>query len=156
MKISFLNKLALLVLLVFSKNTLANSIDWNSTQIQWRSYQQGIAELKRTNKLGIIVIYADWCSTCLEYSKIFNMQQVVSELNGITIIKANVDKDLEVKALKEYDEKYVPKTIVIDKNGNVATPLYDQKRDFMFFLPTNKPDQLLDIIKKVKRFNQKI
>ncbi len=128
-------------------------IDWNAEKIQWLHYEEGLQTLNKTKEVGLIVLYADWCSTCKAYANLFKMQKVVAALDGVTIIKANAEKEEGVTHLKEYDQKYIPKTIIIDGSGDVVTQAYGEKEDFMFFLPPEDADALLAVIALVKEIN---
>ena len=153
MKIS--KYLVLLVMFLCVSSISHADIDWNTKDIQWNSYEGGLGKLKANNEIGLIILYADWCSVCKQYSKLFSSEKVVSALKDITVIKANAEKEVQVKHLKEYDEKYVPKTIIIDSSGNVVTELYGEKEDYMFFRPADDLGALLDIIKVIKEENVK-
>ncbi len=148
--------LILFLIFLCISNISHADIDWNVKDIRWNSYSDGLEKLKASNEIGLVILYADWCATCKKYSKLFKSEKIVSALKDITIIKANAEIEMQVKHLKEYDEKYVPKTIVIDSNGNVVTELYGDKEDYMFFQPPDDLESLLDIIKVVKEENVKI
>ncbi|WP_440906351.1 thioredoxin domain-containing protein (plasmid) [Catenovulum sp. SX2] len=152
-----IRKLILSVILcVISVTAAAEDIDWNSDEINWHTYESGIKELQSSNSYGVIVLYADWCSVCKMYSKVFKDSAVVSASKGVTLIKANAETELKVKALKEYDQKYVPKTIVIDKNGQIVSGIFGEKRDYMFFLPADNPEILLELLGIVKSLNERV
>ena len=144
---------ALVFALVFSMSAHAE-IDWNDSAIKWYGYEEGINELKKNSKLGIIVLYADWCTVCLEYSKIFKRPDVIKLVGDVVLIKANAEKELQVKYLKEFDQKYVPKTIVIDKSGNPFMTAYGSIRDHMFFLPPDDPEVFKSVVSYVVRANE--
>jgi len=65
-------KILIIISLFLSFATSADEkIDWNSKSLNWYSYEEGLKEIKATGKKGMLLIYADWCSTCKGYSSFF-------------------------------------------------------------------------------------
>jgi thiol:disulfide interchange protein len=139
--------------MLFSSLAFAEKINWNEAKINWYSYESGLEELKANNANGIILLYADWCPTCQEYSKLFQEKEVLKSLEDIILIKANVDEVEGVEHLIEYNESYVPKTIAIDSEGNVLENIYTEKKKYIFYLHPNNPNELLELVDTVKKLN---
>jgi thiol:disulfide interchange protein len=125
-------------------------IDWNEAQINWLSYEDGINVMKAENKKGILLLYADWCSTCAEYSAHFKNEKIVHILKNMVVMKANVDHNPEVRKFVEYDEKYVPKTIGLNSSGEPLKQIYKENAEYMFFVPLGDPKDTYKFLKKIE------
>ena len=125
-------------------------IDWNDEQLAWHSYQAGIDKLHKTGGVGMLVLYADWCPTCKAYSKLFREESVVSSLEGVVLIRADVDKDIGLSSQYDVDGDYVPRTFALDSQARIIQPLYPQTDQFWYFLPVSKPDYVVSFAEKLK------
>lgn len=125
-------------------------IDWNDKELHWLSYEQGMAKLKQTGQRGILIVYADWCSTCKAYSRIFRKPEVVSALAGLVLMR--VDTDREPKTSKKYgdDGQYVPRTFALSPNGKILKQAYLRKDKYAYFIGTEEPDELLEFLARTK------
>ncbi len=125
-------------------------IDWNDKQLQWLSYQQGMARLKQTGQRGVLIVYADWCGTCKAYSSFFRNPKVVSALQGLVLMRAN--KDTEPKVSNQYgdDGQYVPRTLALAANGAILKQAYEKQGDFAYFIGADRPDELIAFLQRVK------
>ena len=139
--------------LVFSVSSFA-AIDWNDDDIAWFDYKSGLKTLQANDQLGIVVMYADWCSVCLRYSAVFKDKKVVDALKGVVMIKADAEKDTETQHLKEFDQKYLPKTIIIRPDGQPDMESYGTKRDQMFFFPPDDIALFVKYVNYVKQLNK--
>ena len=128
-----------------------DEIDWNSQELNWKTYEEGLEIMDAENKKGILILYADWCPTCQAYSKFFKDKEIVEALDGLVLMKANVDTNNTVKKYIEYDESYVPKTIALNSKGELISSLYNKKEEYMFFLPIKNNRKTLIFIENVKK-----
>ena len=55
---------------IFAEDNI-KKLDWNDKELTWHSYEKGMAKIKESKKPGLLIFYADWCSTCKEYSGLF-------------------------------------------------------------------------------------
>lgn len=62
----------------------------------------------------LVDFYADWCAPCRMMAPI--LEQVASNLDGVKILKVNVDKNREAAA--KYGIKSIP-TLILIQNGEV-------------------------------------
>jgi hypothetical protein len=129
-------------------------IDWNDKELHWLSYQQGMAKLKQTGQRGILIVYADWCSTCKAYSSFFKKPEVVSALAGLVLMRAN--KDVEPKISMKYgdDGQYVPRTLALSSNGAILKQAYERQDEFAYFIPADQSGDLIEFLRRVKAAKQ--
>jgi len=103
MKRSCLVLSAILLFFLYACSKQDQAINWNDSELQWNSYYDGLAELKATGNKGTFIIYADWCPTCKQYSKLFKNGAVIDALQGITLIRLNKDKQPDVSKQFDFD-----------------------------------------------------
>ena len=125
-------------------------IDWNDTQLQWLSYQEGIVKLKQTGQRGILIVYADWCGTCKAYSTLFKDPKVVSALRGLVLMRANRDTDGVTSKKFGNDGEYVPRTLALSSNGDILTQAYARNDQFAYFIPADEPVELMEFLRRIK------
>jgi len=142
-------KIFLLATLVYSSYAVSK-IDWNDSGIKWMSYQAGLKEMARTGKKGVLVIYADWCPTCLAYSKIFKRADVINASKGLIFMRLNSDKQPKVDTLMSFDGNYVPRTIALSSQGKVMHKLYKKTGNYRYYVQFNIPKNYLKFIKSVQ------
>lgn len=114
-----------------------------SQEIQWHSYNAGMARGKFEKKKVFIHFYAEWCAACkaMENST-FKDPVVIASLNEY-FIPIKVDADREVQTTTMFRVKGLPDNWFITENGEIIghRPGY---------IP---PDQLKDILTLIQ--NQK-
>lgn len=141
-----------LILLAMPFSAIAEKkLDWNDAELTWFDYTSGVQEIQRQKAKGLVVLYADWCPTCKKYSKLFKNKKVVKALDGLVLIRANVDTADEVAELIHYDGGYVPKTIALSSNGEVSKSIYPKKKEFMFYLDPKSELHLIKFINNLKK-----
>ena len=128
-------------------------INWNDAELAWFSYQEGIDELKKNKGVGLFIIYADWCPTCKAYSKLFKNPAVVKSLQGIILIRANMDNEPLINEQYNRDGKYVPRTFALDSSGQLIKPLHPDKQRYDYFLPVEKPRYVVNFATQLKAYH---
>lgn len=140
----------MLFVLPISYASAAKKIDWNDAEITWFDYEAGVQEAEKRQAKAIVILYADWCPVCKKYSKLFKSPKVVKALDGLVMIRANVDTATSVSDLAHYDGGYVPKTIALSNNGEISKAVHPVKKDFMFYLDPKNEAVLIQFINQVK------
>ena len=91
----------------------------SSTDIEWHSYDDGMARGKFEKKKVFIHFTADWCYYCGVMEKeTFKDPAIISSLNE-NFISIRVDFDKETNASALYGVKGLPDTIFIAENGSI-------------------------------------
>lgn len=136
-----LQKFVALVLLILPCLSMAE-IDWNEHEVKWYGYIDGMLEARKQKKNVVLVVYADWCSVCKKYSKMFYDKSVISNSDKVILVKLNQDKDERYLKKFSLDGQYVPRTYILDSEFKVQpSPFKSNKYDF--FLPPNNSDYLV-------------
>jgi thiol:disulfide interchange protein len=111
-----------------------------SQEIQWHSFNAGMARGKFEKKKVFIHFYADWCAVCKVMEKsTFKDPVVIASLNDNFIpIKVNADREVQTASL--FQVKGIPDNWFIGEDGEIIghRPGY---------IP---PDQLKNILTLIK------
>ena len=98
------------------------NVSASSTQvkeIQWHSYDVGMARSKFEKKKVFLHFTAEWCYYCGVMEKeTFNDPVIISSLN-VNFIPILVDFDRETKTSDFYSVRGLPDTIFIAENGEI-------------------------------------
>ena len=108
--------------------------DWNNPVIPWKTYEQGMREMARTNKPAVLVLQAEWCLVCQDYQQIFADKLVEGYADEFVFILADVEKQPELQRRYDVDGDYIPRTFLLEPNGDLmhqATGGYDRQRFFV-------------------------
>ncbi len=140
------------LILSYNVNSKPPKLDWNHAELEWLDYEQGIAEIKKTGKPGLFIIYADWCPTCKKYSKLFTKENVVDGLSDIVLIRVNKDEEPELSRTFSFDGEYVPRTFALNNKGEIIKKFYNDKAKYTYFIPSGSPEFLIEFAKLIKKF----
>ncbi len=147
----------LILILLLSSNSYSQThppINWNDKELKWHSYEEGIEKIKSTGKPGMLIIYADWCPTCKEYSTLFSNKPVVQNLEGLILIRTNKDTSPSVSKNYSFDGEYVPRTFALNSKGKIITKFYSDKAKYTYFIPSGSPEFLIEFSKLIKKFGE--
>ena len=113
---------SLIILVLLFSVFLFINVSASSTQvkeIQWHSYDDGMARSKFENKKVFLHFTAEWCYYCGVMEKeTFNDPAIISSLN-VNFIPIKVDFDKETKTSDFYSVRGLPDTIFIAENGQI-------------------------------------
>ena len=86
-------------------------------QINWYSYDDGMAKARQTGKSIVFYFYADWCTYCVRMQKeTFSHDSVIDFLNSKVIaVKVDVDQDKDIA--RTYRVRGLPATVLLMRNG---------------------------------------
>jgi len=107
-----------------------------SQEIQWHTYNDGLARGKFENKKVFVHFFAEWCAACKSMEKnTFSDPAIIAALNE-KFIAVRVDIDRDVGTASMYNVRAVPDNWFFAANGEIIgnRPGY---------IP---PDQLINIL----------
>ncbi len=143
MKRAITFSLALLIIFLGGCSRDHPPIDWNDAALDWHSFDEGMEEIKATGSKGILIIYADWCPTCKQYSGLFRHRSVINALRGITLIRVNQDKQPAISRKYNIDGEYVPRTFALGEDGKIIRDLNSSNPKWWYFLSAKNPDSII-------------
>ncbi len=125
------------------------AIDWNESEIKWHGYVDGLVAAREQNKNAVLIVYAEWCAVCTEYSSMFRDQRVVSRADNVIFIKLDQDDDSRYLKRFSIDGEYVPRTYLLDRNQDIMVSHYANDTYLFFLSPGNASyfSRLLDRLK---------
>lgn len=118
-------------------------VAWNSAEIRWFGYEDGLMEARSSRKRLIIVFYTDWCPHCRKYGAIFKDDKVVKMAENFVMVRVNRDDSEALNARYDVDGGYVPRTMVAKSDGTLIKELTSGYSDYAYYLDTERPDELL-------------
>lgn len=116
---------------------------WNTAQIDWRPYQEGLAEAQQSNKPIVLVFFTSWCGHCKNYSHIFEDQRVVAQSKQFVMIRLDKDQNRELSKKYALDGEYIPRTFVLRPDGTVREDIQERRDKFKYFYDEKRPENLL-------------
>jgi thiol:disulfide interchange protein len=110
-----------------------------SAQIQWHSFESGMARGKFEKKNVFVNFYADWCAFCKEMDRTtFKDPSVISYLNeNFIAVKVNTDREQQTASM--FRVQGLPDSWFFSKQGDVIGHRPG-------FIP---PEDLLTILKSI-------
>ena len=116
---------------------------WNTAQIEWQSYEAGLARAKATKKPVCLVLFTTWCPHCTNYSHVFEDAKVVERARDFVMIRLNADEEREVSARYQPDGGYVPRTFFLSADGVMDPEIHAPRPKFLYFYDEKNPASLL-------------
>jgi len=116
---------------------------WNVAAIDWQPYEAGLARARAQNKPVCLVLYADWCPHCRNYSRVFNDGSVLAQAKDFVMIRVNSDKNPEVNQKYAPDGSYVPRTYFLAPDGKLAEEIHAKRPKFLYFYDEFNPAALV-------------
>ena len=92
-------------------------------QINWYSYDDGMAAARQSGKSIVIYFHADWCTYCIRMQKeTFTHASVINFMND-KVIAVKVDVDKEKKVARSFGVRGLPATVLLMRNGDQVGPM---------------------------------
>ena len=111
----------------------AGAEDWNDKQIAWKSYDDGLAEAKKTNRPICLIFYTTWCPHCANYSQVFSDPKVVEKSRSFVMIRLDADKNKDLGQKYSPDGSYIPRTFFLTSSGELDASLSESREKFKYF-----------------------
>ena len=146
-----MKSIQMIALLVLCMPVVANAeIDWNDADIKWYGYVDGMLAAKRQQKNVILVVYANWCSVCKKYSRMFHDPSVISHSDKVVLVRLNQDEDGHYLSKFSLDGKYVPRTYILNADFEVQPSPFKSKK-YDFYLPPNNVSYLVNLMSSLEQ-----
>lgn len=128
---------------------------WNAAQIEWLSYEAGLARAKAENKPVCLVLFTTWCPHCRNYSKVFDDPRVVERAKQLVMIRLDADQESDIAQKHAPDGGYIPRTFFLAPDGTPDLDIHAPRAKYAYFYHEHDPAQLLagmdEALKKLRR-----
>lgn len=126
-----------------SATVFAGAENWNDSNIQWMSYDNGLAQAKQQHKPVCLIFYTTWCPHCANYSKLFSDPKITEKAKSFVMIRVDADKNQELSQKYKPDGAYIPRTYFLSADGQLDEALSEQRPQFKYFYSENDPASIL-------------
>ncbi|MCP3982710.1 MAG: hypothetical protein GY716_25750 [bacterium] len=116
--------------------------DWNDAEIDWKGYEDGLAEAGKTGKPLCLVFYTEWCPHCETYSGVFHHEAIVERAKSFVMIRLNRDDHSGLSVQYAPDGDYVPRTLFFDAKGVFQPSLKEIRDNYVYFYRAANPAYL--------------
>jgi thiol-disulfide isomerase/thioredoxin len=117
--------------------------DWNDSGIKWQTYEEGLAEAKKSKKPVLLIFYTEWCPHCTNYSKVFHDPKVVEKSKEFVMVRLDSDKNQELGKKYALDGSYIPRTYFLSSSGTVEADIHAPREKFKYFYDENNSASVL-------------
>ncbi|MGE3676082.1 MAG: thioredoxin family protein, partial [Polyangiaceae bacterium] len=124
-------------------------IEW-AGNIDWLSYEAGLAKAKSEKKPLCVVVYADWCPRCKELAQVFRQPQIERLAKDLVMVRQNADEPsewLNTPPLAAHG-KYVPRVFFFDRKGSFDAAITSGHPRYPFFYAAAAPQMLTSSMQK--------
>ena len=135
--------LAVVAMLARSTSSWAGAEDWNDANIQWMSYEDGLAAAKKDHRPICLIFYTTWCPHCANYSKVFSSSEVVKKSKSFVMVRLDKDKNTELSKKYSPDGEYIPRTYFLSPDGQLDASLAETRDQFKYFYSESEPTAIL-------------
>ncbi len=92
-------------------------------QIEWYTYDDGMAKARQSGKSIVVYFHADWCTYCVRMQKeTFSHDSVIDFMNN-KVIAVKVDVDKEKSVARAFGVRGLPATVMLMRNGDQVGPM---------------------------------
>ncbi len=128
----------------------ANAEPWNPRGIDWQPFDEGLALAKQQNKHVCLVLFTTWCPHCKSYSRVFGDPRLVERAKDFVMIRVNADDNDVVARRYRPDGGYVPRTFILDADGNIDAEAVSGNPRYKYFFDESHADSLLHAMNTVR------
>ena len=116
---------------------------WNPAAIDWKPFDEGLALAKSERKPVCLVLFTTWCPHCKNYSRVFGDPRLVARAKDFVMIRVDADANDAVARRYQPDGTYVPRTFVLDPDGDVELAAVSGNARYPHFFDEHHADDLL-------------
>lgn len=123
------------------------------TNVDWQTWEAGLARAKAENKPVMLMVWAHWCPRCRELAPTFGDPEVAALAKQMVMIEQNADERPAWLAEK-FDSLYggyVPRVFVLRPDGTVRTDITSGNPEYPYFYVPHNKAALIESLKKALR-----
>lgn len=117
--------------------------DWNDAQVEWKSYDDGLAAAKKQGKPICMIFFTEWCPHCRNYSGVFHDPKVVEQSKQFVMIRLDKDKNGEISKKYAPDGEYIPRTYFLTSDGTLDPEIHAPRDQYKYFYDEAQPGGVL-------------
>jgi thiol-disulfide isomerase/thioredoxin len=105
------------------------------TNVDWQTWETGMARAKAENKPALLLVWAHWCPRCRELAPVFGQPEVAALAKGMVMIQQNAD-DRPAWLTEKFDADfggYVPRVFLLRPDGTVRTDITSGNPQYPYF-----------------------
>jgi thiol:disulfide interchange protein len=110
--------------------------------IQWRTWDEGLAEAKRANRGIFLLVYADWCPHCRNLSPVFQQPEVVALAEKLVMVRQDADEKAPWMQRYAAQGTYVPRIFFLKPDGTLREDLRSAHPQYPYFYTPGGVDEL--------------
>jgi len=120
---------------------------WNGANIDWKTFHNGLAEARSTNKPILVVFHTTWCPHCRRYRRQFYNRSVVKLSRSMVMVLVDRDTEADINARYGAYGVYIPRTMVLSPRGRLVSSLTGRYKDYPHLMDTDSPGDLQRMMK---------
>lgn len=121
--------------------------------VDWQSWEAGLARAKAENKPVVLLVWAHWCPRCRELAPTFGDPEIAELSKQLVMVEQNAD-DRPAWLSEKFDNLYggyVPRVFVVRPDGTVRTDITSGNPQYPYFYVPHNKAALVDSLKKALR-----
>jgi thiol-disulfide isomerase/thioredoxin len=122
--------------------------DWNDPGIAWHAYRDGMREIIRTGKPGVLLFFTEWCPQCRTYSRVFHDPEIVALSRRFVMIRVDRDQNDALNSFYAKGGSYVPRTMFLREDRTVDWSMRGGNPEYPHFLETGSSAELKTLMKR--------
>ncbi len=122
---------------------------WNPSGIDWKPFDEGMALAKARHEHVCLVLFTTWCPHCKSYSRVFDDPRLVARAKDFVMIRLDADQNDDVAKRYRPNGGYVPRTFILDENGNIEPAAVSDNARYKYFFDESRADSLLHAMNAV-------
>lgn len=95
----------------------------SGNQINWHTYDEGMAKARQSGKNIVFYFHADWCTYCVRMQKETFAHDSVIDFMNTKVIAVKVDVDKEKQIARSFGVRGLPATVLLMRNGDQVGPV---------------------------------
>lgn len=111
--------------------------------IDWRPFDDGLAQAKAEHKPICLVVYTTWCPHCKNYSRVFEDARVVERARDFVMIRIDADQEPAIAARFAEDGQYIPRTFFLASDGTPDLDIHASRPRYRYFYDEHDPGGIL-------------
>ena len=121
---------------------------WNYPAVSWRSASYGLTKMRGERRPGLVVVMADWCSSCERYRALFQDPEIVALSKSFEMILIELDTSPARAAEWQVDGNYVPRTFVATPDGAVDPSFRTANPKYAYFFNDAEREALVSTLRQ--------